>query len=130
MINKARVASMTKLAIYKKGNTGKDIEISRHYKFDYISLNMLNCMFWILLIYAGVIACGAVLMFEEVLSLIIANELLAFMIQLAYGLIGLWVITSVLSFFVYRRRYIESHKAGKKHYIELVKLNKLYTKEY
>lgn len=129
MINQERVASMTQMAILNKGNCRKDVEISKYYKYDYITLNMINCMFWVLVLYSGLVCGGVILMFENILSLVIADELLAFMIMLVYGLIILWVITLVFSFFVYRKKYMDAHETGREYYCALAKVNRLYIKE-
>lgn len=129
MLDQKRVAAMSKMSIYSKGESKKDIKICEYYKFDYISYNVIITSLWLMLIYAGIAACYCVVNIELMLHILLENELKSFLMKLLYGMIGTWLLFGIPSFFVYKAKFEKSQINAQKYYKELYKVNRFYAKE-
>lgn len=129
MLNEKRIASMTKMSIYSKGKSKRDLDICEYFKYDYITLNMLITLLWIAVIYAGVVAVGCLLNIQVILDVLLEDELFLFLMKIGLGLLGVWSAFAGICFFVYKSQYERAQENAQKYYKELYKLNRLYAKE-
>lgn len=73
MLNEKRIAAMTKMSIYSKGENNKDLAICKYYKYDYITLNILITLLWVALIYVAVVLGTCVLNIEGTLEMLLED---------------------------------------------------------
>ncbi len=129
MLNEKKIAAMTKMSIYSKGKNKKDLDICEYFKYDYVTHHILITLLWVALIYCGVAAVVCVLNIEYMLEILIDNELYSFLMKLAAGLGSIWLIFTVVCFFIYKKQYEKAQENTQKYYKELYRLNRLYAKE-
>ena len=51
MINEQRTILMTRLASYEKGEGRKNVKIGNYFRSDYIAIQILKAVIWLLLLY-------------------------------------------------------------------------------
>lgn len=129
MLNKTRIATMTKMRICESGYGKKDIQTCEHFKWDYISKNIVIGLTWMSLLYLILAAVMAVYKVDYVLSIIVEGELKGFMNKIGFGMLCIWVIFSFVFYFVYSAHYKKAKKSTLRYYNELKRLNHIYTKE-
>lgn len=129
MLNEKRIAAMTKMSIYSKGENNKDLAICKYYKYDYITLNILITLLWVALIYVAVVLGTCVLNIEGTLEMLLEDELYMFLAKFGISLLIIWTVFAVISFGVYKVQYEKAQINTQKYYKELYKINRLYAKE-
>lgn len=128
-MNKHRVAAMAKMSIYEKGYGKKDIQTYEHFKWDYISKNIVIGNLWMTFLYAVAAAVLTIFNIDYLLVSIVNEQLIDFMSMLAFGLLCVWVVFGFVFYFVYSSHYKKAQKTGARYYREMKKLNHIYAKE-
>ena len=129
-MDEERIRRMTRLAMYAQdGETGRDIEIVKYHKRDYIGAGIVGNIFLITIAYVIMLAAYMILHIteytENMAGLSIKSILLY--VLLLYGVIlGLY---SVLVFVIRSIRYDLALERAQKYYEELCALGELYDEE-
>lgn len=124
MINKNKVALMTKMAIYEQGEGRKSIPMSKYYKNDYLSLKIINSVIVVTLSFFLIIGLYVLVNFEKLLEEMVSMDLLEVGKQMLIGYVILIVISLVLTRFMYGKRF-KQYRKGLNEYNG--NLKKLYT---
>ncbi len=129
MLNKKRVITMAKLAMYEKGEKKEYLRISTYHRWDYISFNVIMSMIWATVGYILIAAAWAVSNYAEILSDISIEH----MRELAMLLGGMWLVVllvfGVMSGIFYYEKYYQAEQETKYYYRMMKVLNKIYEKE-
>lgn len=129
MLNKTRISTMSKMNIYEKGYGKKDIQTCEHFKWDYVSKNIVIGLIWMSLLYLILVAAMMLYKVDYILNIIVADDLKDFMNKVGFGMLCIWVIFSFVFYFVYSAHYKKAQKNTHRYYREMKKLNYIYMKE-
>ena len=129
MLNEERIKHMTKLAFYETKGGSEELEISFHYKKDYISFNTFWSGLWFTIAYGVLIAIIGVAFLGKILDAMTSTQLMA----VTGSVIGLYVIL-LLAYTkkakkIYKRKHARAYHHAKRFKDELDELEKLYAKE-
>lgn len=129
MLDKRKVAMMTKLAFYEQTQGKEDFKVCEYYRKDYVGFHMLTTLIWITI---GYICAGALIALAA-MDIILAHMSTALLITL--GLIALVVyfaliiLYALISNYVYKKRHKEAKRRLKKYNHDLIDLLKYYDRE-
>lgn len=129
MLSEHKIAAMAKMSIYEKGHGKKDIQIYEHFKWDYVSKNMVLASLWMSVIYILIVVGFTLLNIDNFLLKIVNDKFMDVMMMLAFGLLCVWVACGFIFYFVYASQYQKAQKNGFRYYKEMKKLNHIYEKE-
>lgn len=130
MLNEDRIKVMTRLAVCEKAH-GKEYEIaSRYYKNDYISYNMIWTAVMTTIAYALCLLLYFLLNFEGYMEHMHTMNLLEQGKIIIILYLCVLSVMLIISWFLYRRRYIRAHRELKKYCEQLHDLEKIYNQEH
>ena len=116
MVNEERLHHMIKMAIFDT-DQGKECKpMTQYARKDYVSLRMLGSFV------SGTIGFALILVTWGIYSM---NQLMENLNAMDIQ----ELLTSVITYFVYNRRYTKGRREVKKYYGNLKKLNQLYERE-
>lgn len=126
MINEERIALMTKLASYEKGEGKRSMAVGKYFRGDYISLHLLrtvlsgSCAF--------LIGLGIYLLYfyEELLMNLYTIDFAALAKNVIAYYVVFLIIYGLLTYIVFTIRFIKAKKSIKRYYQNLKKLNSMY----
>lgn len=129
MLNEDRIKVMTDLAVFEKKH-GRENEIAaRYYKGDYISYNLI----WTAIMSTIAFGLGLLLFFGVNFETYMAQMHKMDLPQQGKNIVVLYVVFMAVmltvSYFVYRRRYMQAKKGLKKYCDKLHELEKIYNEE-
>lgn len=126
MLNEEKVILMTKLASYEKREGKENMLISRYFRGDYVSLNLLKAVLVSTISFFLGFAVYLLYNIEELLENIYEIDFLLF----AKNAISFYVIFVVayccLSYIVSVCRFAKARKGIRRYYHNLKKLNSMY----
>lgn len=112
MVDKKKIALMTKLATNDKYYTKKDLRITSHYREDYVYLNNFKTRISVLAVVGGLVALHILLKIEKGIN--IPNNLKDILSEYVfpYGIfaVGVLALYTVFSTAVYRKKYALAQK--------------------
>lgn len=117
MIDENKVICMTKLAIMEKNNVKKDLKITSYFEEDYVYMNNLKTRISILILMSIGIGGHLLWRVEKGLNMPTNRQDVVFDYLVPYGsyiILGL-VLYTMISTFVYRRRYRGAEKRVKEY---------------
>lgn len=128
MLNESKIKMMTKMAIYEKNEGRRELKTAKYFKTDYVTLGVLNTVIAATVAYVVIIAlialCNMQWLTNNVNNLNYAS--------LGGRFVGYYIVYllffSILSGFVYAKRYDTSRKEIKKFFSRLNKLEQFYGK--
>ena len=123
MINEEKIKLMTRVAIYEK-NTGKDdLRINEFYKNDYVLLNNIMTRVSITIAFLAIYATHAGYMFFNNLQNKVTVDYINLGKKYLIGYVVVLVIYSIISTYIYTKKYNQAQK-------RLLIYNKLLDKVY
>ena len=129
MIDKRKVAMMTKLAFYEQTQGKEDFKVCEYYRKDYVGFHMLSTIIWITIGYicAGGLAAVAlmdVLLADMSTALLLTLALIAVVVYFA-----LIILYALITNYVYKKKHKEAKRRLKKYNHDLIDLLKYYDRE-
>ena len=110
VIDENKVALMTKLAIYEKHESGRNLVMSKYYEGDYVRYNVLKTWVAATVAYWIIIAAYIFMSFDDLLAKV--NDIDYF--DLMYKILGAYaafcIVYYLISSVIYRYRYIKAKK--------------------
>lgn len=129
MINEEKIALMTNLAIYEKGEGKKSIPMSKYYKSDYMSLKIMNSLILSTLVYLLGVAFGILIQVEQILEELVSMDFL----EVGKKLLILYLIVAgvnvAMTYIISRMRFQEERKGLNQYNANLKKLYGIAKKE-
>lgn len=127
MVRREKIIIMSKLAILDKNNVKKDMKITSHYPEDYIYINNIFTRISLFILIS--IGCGLHILLNlenEILVPTSAQELFS-MYLLPYGsvIVAVLVIYTLLSTYIFRKRYKEAYERVTKYKKLMKRLDEL-----
>lgn len=126
MVNEEKIALMTHLAVYEKGEGKRTMPVGKYFRGDYISLHLLRTV--LSGTFAFLIGLGVYLLYfyEEILMNLYTIDFAALAKSVVTYYIGFLVIYGLLTYIVFTIRFIKAKKSIKRYYQNLKKLNSMY----
>lgn len=126
MINEERIALMTKLASYEKGEGKRSMAVGKYFRGDYISLHLLKTV--INGTFAYLLGLGVYLLyyFEDFLENLYNMDFALLARNIVYYYVVFIVAYGLLTYIVFTIRFIKAKKSIKRYYHNLKKLNAMY----
>jgi hypothetical protein len=129
MLNEDRIKLMTKLAAYENREGRNEIPISKFYRIDYVSLNILKTVISTTIAFCLIVAMCVLYKAEYFMANIHKMDLLLLgKFVFKYYVIFL-LVNLVIAFFVYTIKYKNAKAGVRQYYGQLKRLSKLYDKE-
>jgi hypothetical protein len=129
MLNEDRIKLMTKMAAYENKEGKKEIPISKFYRIDYVTLNMLKTVISTTIAFCLIVGIFVLYKIEYFMANIHKMDLLLLgKFVLKYYIIFI-LINVVIAFFVYMIKYSNAKKGVRQYYGQLKRLSKIYDKE-
>lgn len=126
MVNEEKIALMTHLAVYEKGEGKRTMPVGKYFRGDYISLHLLRTV--LSGTFAFLIGLGVYLLYfyEEILMNLYTIDFAALAKSVVTYYIVFLVIYGLLTYIVFTIRFIKAKKSIKRYYQNLKKLNSMY----
>lgn len=129
MLNEERVKHMIKLADYETKGGNEELKISSYYKKDYISINTLWSLIWMTIAYILCVVAIWLSVRDLVTVELTQVQILSLFILIAGTYFALFVLYTVMSRRIYKKRHARAHYRVKKFKENLAILEKMYEKE-
>lgn len=127
MIDENKVALMTKIAIYEKKESNRNLMISKYYRSDYVRYNVLKTMIAATVAFWAIVGAYVFIKFDDLLARV--SEVDYF--DVMYKVLGAYVFFLVVYFFfaqiVYSFRYSMAKPGLIAYNVNLKRLIELYT---
>lgn len=129
MLNEERVKHMIKLADYETKGGSEEIKISSYFKKDYIRMNTLWSLIWMTIAYALCVG-GVWLLVQDLVTMELTKaQSLSVMILTGGIYFALFVVYTVISRRIYKKRHARAYFRVKKFSENLAILENMYEKE-
>lgn len=129
MLDHKRIGLMAKLAIYEKGIGRKDIRLSRSYRSDYIRMNLLKTVFYVIVAVFVSIALYAIYDTEGMANQAAAMGYSKFAAMVVFVCIIVLIISEAATLLRCSIELKASRKRLKKYYGQLRNLRRLYQED-
>lgn len=126
MLNEDKVILMTKLASYEKNEGKSNMAVSRYFRGDYISLNLLKAVVIGTVVFFIGFALYILYFIEDLLENIYEMDFLLFAKNTITIYVAFVVIYCCLSYIVSTYRYARAKKAVRRYQHNLKKLSAMY----
>jgi hypothetical protein len=129
MLNEERIKLMTRMASYEDNEGRKNVAVSRHFRSDYVSLQVIKAIICATIAY--MIVCGAYIYydFEEFMSNIYKIDLLDLAAKMLKYYVIFTVTYCVLVYIAFSVKYGKAKKNLKRYFNNLKLLGAMYNKE-
>ncbi|MBO7600873.1 MAG: hypothetical protein J6S95_06975 [Lachnospiraceae bacterium] len=129
MLNEERIKLMTRMASYEDNEGRKNVAVSRHFRSDYVSLQVIKAIICATIAY--MIVCGAYIYydFEEFMSNIYKIDLLDLAAKMLKYYVIFTVAYCVLVYIAFSVKYGKAKKNLKRYFNNLKLLGAMYNKE-
>ncbi len=129
MLDKRKVKTMTRLALYEQNQGEEDFHISEYYRKDYVGLHLWFTFFWVTLGYIMVVGIGLYMAMDALTKILSGAFLIFFAGGILIGYICVLGIYMVVTGYIYGEKHKEARKRVRTYNHNLVRLLKLYDKE-
>lgn len=129
MLNEERVKHMLRLADYEAKGGEKEIEISSHYKKDYINMNTMWTLLWMTIGYGLFILMVWLALREMVTTELTKIQVWSVVILVLYVYLMLFILYMIGAKRYYKKKHARAHFRVKKFKEDLIKLERMYEKE-
>ena len=129
MLNEERVKHMIKLADYEIKGGNEELKISSYYKKDYININTLLSLIWMTIAYILCVAAIWLSVRELMVVELTQVQTLSLFVLIAGIYFILFILYTVISRRIYKRRHARAYHRVKKFKENLAILEKMYEKE-
>ena len=129
MLDKRKVAMMTKLALYEQTQGKEDFKVCEYYRKDYVGFHMLSTIIWITVGYVCVGALVALALLDILLAHMSTALLLTLALVAIVGYFALVILYALISNYVYKKKHKEAKRRLKEYNHDLIDLLKYYDRE-
>lgn len=129
MLNEDRIKLMTKMASYESKDGKKQIPISKFFRIDFVTVNMLKTAIYATIGFCLLVGTWVLYKADFFMANIHKMNLLILGKSILNYYIAFLAVYLVIAYFVYMIKYNNARRGVKKYYIQLKKLSKLYEKE-
>ncbi|MGN0156510.1 MAG: hypothetical protein ACI39N_04625 [Lachnospiraceae bacterium] len=126
MINEDRIILMTKLASYEKHEGKKYIPISKYFRSDYISLQIMKAIICGTIAFGVIMGVGMLYDFEFFIQDIYKMDILQFVKKIGLIYVVTVGVYTLISYILATYRYNRARQSLKTYYANLKKLSKYY----
>ncbi len=125
MVNEEKVILMTKLASYEQGEGKKYVNITRYFRTDYITAQMLKSVIAGIVAFVTIVGVYLFYNFEVIMENIYNMDLIAFGQRVGKIFVISMIVYLVLSYILAVYRYAHARKSLKVYYANLKRLEKM-----
>ncbi len=129
MINEKKVKLMTKLALYEQNEGRKELPLSKYFKGDYVSLNMLNTAIIATICYICIVVVGILFRIDDFIDNLSKIDFVSFGKELFIAYAIFLIINLIIAYSVYTRRYKRIKKNLNEYNENLKLLYRMYKQE-
>lgn len=129
MLNEERVKHMIRLADYEARGGEEEIEISSHYKKDYINMNTMWTLLWMTVGYGFLVFTVWLALREIVTAELTKIQVWSVVILVLYVYLMLFILYMIVAKRYYKKKHAKAHFRVKKFKEDLMKLERMYEKE-
>jgi len=129
MLNEDRIKLMTKMAAYEEREGKRDIPISKYFRIDYVTLNLLKTVISSTIAFCLIVALWVLYRAEYFMANIHKMDLLSLGKSVFKYYAIFMVVYLAIAYFVYMIKYSNAKNGVRKYYGLLKRLSKLYDKE-
>lgn len=129
MLNEERVKHMIRLADYEAKGGEEEIEISSHYKKDYINMNTMWTLLWMTIGYGLFVLMVWLALREVVTTELTKIQVWSVVILVLYVYLMLFILYMIVAKRYYKKKHAKAHFRVKKFKEDLMKLERMYEKE-
>lgn len=129
MLNEDRIKLMTKMASYESKEGKKEIPISKFFRIDYVTLNMLKSAISITIAFCLIVVMWVSYKADFFMSNIHKMDLFTLGRSIFKYYVLVLAVYMIIAYFVYMVKYHNARNGVKKYYGQLKRLSKLYEKE-
>lgn len=129
MLNEERVKHMIRLADYEAKGGEKEIEISSHYKKDYINMNTMWSLLWMTIGYGLLVLMVWLALRETVTAELTSIQVWSVVVLVLYVYLMLFILYMIAAKRYYKKKHAKAHFRVKKFKEDLSKLERMYEKE-
>ena len=129
MLNEEKIRTMSRLALYEKGEGRKYLPVSKYYRSDYIGQALLRTFFLVTIGYGLILLVLAVYYSDYLMNNIHRMDLRLLGIYLLIGYGVIFLIYVFLTYVVYTVKYYKAKKSVREYYKQLTVLDKMYSQE-
>lgn len=129
MLNEDRIKLMTKMASYEAREGKKEIPITKFFRIDYVTFNLVKTVISTTIAFCLIVAMWVLYKAEYFITNIHKMDLLALGKSVLKYYVVFMIVYLVVAYFVYIIKYNNSKKGVRKYYGQLKRLSKLYDKE-
>ena len=126
MINEERVILMTKLASFEAGEGKTASKISKYFRGDYVSAQLLKGWVSITVVYILLVAFNILYDLDNFMGNLYKMDYLTFAKEIIVWYVVFAVIYLVAIYIIYMHRYVKARKSLKRYSQNLKKLNSMY----
>ena len=125
MVNEEKVILMTKLASYEQGEGKKYVNITRYFRTDYITAQMLKSIIAGIVAFVTIVGVYLFYSFEVIMENIYNMDVVAFGKTIGRYFVICMGVYLVISYALAVYRYTHARKSLKLYYANLKKLEKM-----
>lgn len=129
MLNEKRIKLMTRMASYEQNEGKKNSSVAKHFRSDYVSLQVIKAIICASLAYMIVFGAYIYYDFESFMANIYKMDLWDFAAKVLKYYVIFTVAYCVLVYIIFSIRYGKAKKSLKRYFNNLKLLNALYNKE-
>lgn len=115
MVNKEKVALMTRLALYEQGEGKTGLPMSKYYHSDYMALRLINSVIVTTLVYIMAVALIVLVNVEQFLEEVVTMDLQALGKNILIAYVVVLVINIVITYAIGNYRF-KKHRKGLNEY--------------
>ncbi len=129
MLNEEKVILMTRMAIYEKKQGRKDFKLSKYYRSDYVSLNMINTAIIATFLYVLIIGAIVMINIEKIMAEIVTMDIFGIGKTILIWYLIFVIAYMLVAYIVYSVKYRRAKKKLKKYDDDLRKLYRICKEE-
>lgn len=129
MLNEEKIKLMSRLAMYEQGEGKKEIPMSRYFRSDYIGLHMVKSLIVVTIGYVLLIVLSILYDVEDFLEKVVTLNLIETGKKVLIGYLIFLAVYTVISYIVYRHRFLETRQGLRKYNARLLQLRDILEEE-
>lgn len=126
MLSEERIRTMTALAVFESDGGERKMKIAGYFKHDYVCLQLIGTIIWVIIGYAILLLGYAVIHFDELLEGITIESIVELAKKAGIGLAAVLILYIIIGGFVYARVHRNAVRDVKEYYAGLRRLDRMY----
>lgn len=129
MLNEEKVKLMTRAAVYEKHEGKKNMKMTKYFRGDYVSWNMIKTVAAVTFAYLIVAGCWVLYNLEYLMENFYTMDLAEIIRQILVYYIAVLVVYTILSYIIYTIKYSMAMKSLKRFRSSLRKIRQISHEE-